>query len=77
MCYTRHFGRIIRNKRKTKGLTIKELAELCDLSERGLSLIELGDSDPKLSNVIGITKALEIDMGDLAFCKRINKREER
>jgi len=47
------------------------------LSERGLSLIELGDSDPKLSNVIGITKALEIDMGDLAFCKRINKREER
>ena len=67
MYFTRHFGRIIRQHRERKGLTIRELAELCNMSERGLELIELGDSDPKFSNVLGITKALGLNMGDLGL----------
>ena len=65
---TQHFGRIVRNKRERLGLTIKEAAELCGLSERGLEFIELGDSDPKLSSVLRIASALDIDLGEIASC---------
>ena len=65
---TQHFGRIVRDKRERLGLTIKEASELCGLSDRGLELIELGDSDPKLSSVLRIATALQIDLGDLSSC---------
>ena len=65
---TQHFGRIVRDKRERLGLTIKEAAELCGMSDRGLELIELGDSDPKLSSVLRIAAILEIDLGDISSC---------
>ena len=66
---TKHYGRIVRNSRQYKGLTIREGSELCDLSPQGLSGIELGDSDPKLSNVLRIAVAFDIDLGALNDCK--------
>lgn len=65
---TQHFGRIVREKRERLGLTIKQAAELCGMSDRGLELIELGDSDPKLSSVLRIAAILEIDLGDISSC---------
>lgn len=65
---TQQFGRIIREKRESLGLTIKEAAELCGMSDRGLELIELGDSDPKLSSILRIAAILEIDLGDISSC---------
>lgn len=65
---TQHFGRIVREKRERLGLTIKEASELCGLSDRGLELIELGDSDPKLSSVLRIATALDLDLGDISSC---------
>lgn len=62
---TRHFVRIIRAKRLSKGLSILSTALLCDMSFKGYEKIELGDSDPKLSSVIKIAKALEINLGEL------------
>ena len=38
------------------------------MSEHALRNIELGDSDPKLSNVLKIAGALQIDMGILNSC---------
>lgn len=63
---TQNFGRLVREKRERLGLTIRETAELCGLSERGLELIELGDSDPKLSSVLRIASVLQIDLGEIS-----------
>lgn len=68
MSKTQHFGRIIRDRRENKRLTIREVAEMCDMSDRGLENIELGDSNPKLSNVLAIADALGLDLGDLNSC---------
>ena len=68
MQFPRNFGRIVRERRERRSMTIKELAELCGMSDRGLELIELGDSDPKLSNVLSIARALDMDLGELNAC---------
>ncbi len=68
MQFPRNFGRIVRERRERRSMTIKELSELCDMSDRGLELIELGDSDPKLSNVLSIARALDMDLGELNAC---------
>ena len=65
---TQHFGKIVRSKRERLGLTISEAAERCGMSARGLELIELGDSDPKLSSVLRIASALDINLGEIESC---------
>ena len=64
-----NFGKLVRDKRERKGWTIRRAAEEVGLSDRGLEMIELGDSDPKLSNVLSIAQALEIDLGEMNICK--------
>jgi len=68
MSNTQHFGRIVREHREKRGLSLKTVAELCGISERGLEQIELGDTNPKLSNVLSIAATLEIDIGELNSC---------
>jgi len=67
--FTRHFGRIVRDKRERKRLTVERAAELAGLSETGLTMIELGDSNPKLSSIVSIAAVLDIDLGELNPCK--------
>lgn len=64
-----NFGKLVRDRRERKGWTIRRAAEEIGLSDRGLEMIELGDSDPKLSNVLSIAQALEIDLGEMNVCK--------
>lgn len=66
---TSNFGRIVRERRERKRLTITRAAEMTGLSDAGLALIELGDSNPKLSNVLCIAAALDIYLGDIDKCK--------
>lgn len=66
---TRNFGRIVREKRERKHLTISQAAELANMSEEGLGLIELGISTPKLSSILNIAAVLSIDLGDIEECK--------
>ena len=68
MVETKHFGRIMREKRERSGITLKILADKVDMSENALHGIEYGDSDPKLSTVLKIAGALGIDMGALNSC---------
>ena len=68
MVETKHFGRIMREKRERSGITLRILADKVDMSENALHGIEYGDSDPKLSTVLKIAGALEIDMGALNSC---------
>ncbi len=65
----RNLGRLIREKRERCGLTVAQAAELCGLSDRGLTLIELGDVVPKLSSFIRIAAVLGINLGDIESCK--------
>ncbi len=68
MSFVHNFGKIVREKRERQGMTIREAAEKCGLSDRGLEMIELGDSDPKLSSVLNIAHALKIDIGEINVC---------
>ena len=67
--FTKHFGRIVRDKRERKRLTVAHTAELAGLSETGLTMIELGDTNPKLSSIVALARVLDIDLGDLNSCK--------
>ena len=68
MVFARNFGRIVRECREKRDLTIKEAAELCGMSDKGYEMIELGDSDPKLSNILSIARVYDLDLGILNAC---------
>lgn len=68
MTDTRHFGRKVRDIRESKGWSIKYVAEQCNICDKCLEQIELGDTDPKLSNVLKIAAVLEMDLGVLNSC---------
>lgn len=68
MMNTAHFGRIMRERRENSFISLCALSDVVDMSEHTLRSIELGDSDPKLSNVLKIAGALQIDMGMLNSC---------
>lgn len=68
MMNTAHFGRIMRDRRENSFISLRALSDVVDMSEHALRNIELGDSDPKLSNVLKIAGALQIDMGMLNSC---------
>ena len=68
MMNTAHFGRIMRERRENYRISLCALSALVDMSEHALRNIELGDSDPKLSSVLKIAGALQIDMGMLNSC---------
>ena len=55
----------IRKLRKEKAWTVEELAEKAGLSKSSLNYIERGISDPKLSSLFNISKALELSVPDL------------
>ena len=68
MMNTKHFGRIMRERRENSFISLRALSDVVDMSEHALRNIELGDSDTKLSNVLKIAGALQIDMGMLNSC---------
>lgn len=68
MMNSAHFGRIMRERRENSFISLRALSDLVNMSEHALRSIELGDSDPKLSNVLKIAGALQIDMGMLNSC---------
>ena len=55
----------IRKLRKEKSWTVEELAEKAGLSKSSLNYIERGISDPKLSSLFNISKALGLSITDL------------
>ena len=68
MVKTQHFGRIVRERRETLGLSIEAAAALCKMSYKGLEEIELDDSNPKLWSILNISAALGINLEELNSC---------
>ena len=58
-------GNNIKAERNRKVLTQAELAEMVDISESSLSLIERGIQTPSVFIVYDIAKALQIDINEL------------
>lgn len=58
----------LKSRRNELDITQKQLADFCDLSHNGISRIELGDSDVKLSTLLKMSKLLGftivLDMAD-------------
>ncbi|MBQ7346484.1 MAG: helix-turn-helix transcriptional regulator [Clostridia bacterium] len=48
MMKSKHFGRILRNRREELGWSLQKVSELCNMSTKGYEKIELGDSNPRL-----------------------------
>ncbi len=52
------FGSEVRRRRQALGWTLEDLADRCKVTPHHLSAIETGKSDPHLSTIIAIAKAL-------------------
>lgn len=62
---TELFGARIRELRKARGMTQDQLAELLDIEQKHVSLIELGKSYPSLDRLTRIAEALQVPLPSL------------
>jgi transcriptional regulator with XRE-family HTH domain len=58
-------GSRIRNTRTKKGLSLSELAYMCEFEKASLSRIELGKTNTTVLTLRKICKALDINIGEL------------
>lgn len=65
------FGKALREKRTSQGLSQDALAFAASLDRTYISLLELGKQSPTLDTVYTLCKALNISFADLA--KRIDE----
>ncbi len=69
MSYHEEFGAMVRSYREEKHYSREKLAEMCGVSDRCISNIERGVSDPKFDTAVGLCKACGIDIGLLDSLK--------
>lgn len=62
-------GKKIKTLRQLKGFTQEELGEKAGLSYKFVGEIERGEVNSSLNSLIGIAKALGVNIGDLFPCK--------
>ncbi len=58
-------GRRIRNLRKRKGITIAELAEMAEISQKHLGEIELGKQNPTIETIERISHIFNMSLSEL------------
>lgn len=56
--------------RKRKGMTQKQLAELCATTQQQIAKIEVGTGDPQLSTLTRIARALGGEVKDLFYSRK-------
>lgn len=59
------FGKRVRELREAKGWTLEKLGEAAKMNELQVGHIERGASDPKLSTICRLARALDVRAGDL------------
>lgn len=59
------FGREVRRRRESLGLTLEMLAERASLTPNYIGTIETGKRDPSLSTVLAIAGGLGVPAGEL------------
>jgi len=63
------FGQFIKEQRKSKALTQKELAKKLNISDKAVSKWEVGDSYPDISLLIPISGLFNITVDELLNCE--------
>jgi HTH-type transcriptional regulator / antitoxin HipB len=58
----KQIGNLIRNARKHKALSQKELASMVGLRQENISMIENGYASTKLHNLLAVLAALELEL---------------
>lgn len=58
----KELGKLIKNRRKVLGLTIRELANLTDISKTTISQIERGDRNPTFEILQNIFEYLNLEI---------------
>lgn len=61
----KRFASTLREKRKAMGISQEELGDICDLHRTEISLLERAGRDPRLSTIVKISRALEIEPSEL------------
>lgn len=59
------FGRKVRQRRKSLGLSQEELAEFADVHRTYVGMIERGEKNITLRNIAKFAKALDMPINDL------------
>jgi transcriptional regulator with XRE-family HTH domain len=59
------FGRHIREMREAKGWTLEHFADVAKMNELQIGHIERGASDPKLSTILKLARALKVSPAEL------------
>lgn len=70
------FGLFIRTKREDLEYSRELLAEKCSMSDKCISNIEHGKTDPKLSTVLRLCNACNVDIGELSVFAERSYRDE-
>ena len=65
----KYIGENIRNARQSKNLTIEQLAELADISDSFLGVVERGTSGISIETLISIALALDVTSDSLIMEK--------
>lgn len=68
-------GSIIKELRKKRGLTQRELANICGLSEISIRSYENNTRKPKIENLKKIANSLEVDVTDFYDWNKLNFNE--
>ncbi|QEK50933.1 helix-turn-helix transcriptional regulator [Pedobacter aquae] len=61
----RKFGEKIQQMRKKKNLTLRKVAQNCDLDDSNISKIENGKFDVRLSTIFELAKGLGVEAKEL------------
>lgn len=59
------FGEHLKSVRESKGLSLRRLADLCDLDNSNISKIEHGKYDIQLSTIVELAKGLAVHPSEL------------
>ena len=70
-------GARIREIRNSKGQTQEKVAEKMDVNPKYLSSIERGKENPTLKTLINLSKALDVDLGEIFSNLEIEEPEKR
>ena len=65
----RNFGKVFQEKRKERGYTQKQVAEMIHVSDKAISRWETNKSVPEFEMMEIISKALKVDLTELVDCK--------
>ena len=64
MNFNQKIGRTIKNLREEKGLTLEKLAYVSEFSKGGLSEVERGLREIKISSLEKLCKTLDVSLSD-------------